>query len=474
MQLSLAGTLIFLALLLADRRANGGLFVCLLASMAFGATALMSLSSLGGSSPLITALISMIIVLRCLFLRNLVDILATIFRTQPLAWCVLFLIVYAIGGAYLLPRLFQNELVVFIVERTESGGGNVKAALLGPSGGNVTQSAYLAVNAALFFPASIAFMTDRGLMAFKRGLFAWACLVPALGLIDLAGVMTGSGEILLPIKTASFALISSSDHALAGFPRLSGSFSESSAFGGAVVSCLAFTLTYWRATQHLGALMLSAVLIALTILSTSSTAYVTVVVAALLLAASSTLQLFKGRIKTTDLILAGIGLTSLVAMIGLYLVLPSAFDPLARLIDVAIVNKSTSDSALERGTWNSHAWAALIETFGLGIGVGSTRTSSWIVAVASHLGVLGAAMMLMTLFVILRSTSKLEQSTLDRDRVATILGARASVLTALIAGCLASPSPDPGPLFFITAAAISVGGHAASRKPADTIQSVNI
>jgi hypothetical protein len=456
MQLSIIGALVCLCLLLANRNTKDGLLVCTLASMAFGATALLSLTSLGGSSPLITALFSLLLVLRCLFLRNFVGTLEVIFRTQPSAWCVLFLIVYSVAGAYLLPRLFQNEVVVFISTRNEMGGGSVKVALLGPTGGNITQSAYLAVNAALFFAASIAFRSDPSLTTLKRGLFAWACLVATFGLIDLVGVLTGTGELLLPIKTASFALISSSDHALAGFARLSGSFSESSAFGGAVVSSLAFTLTYWRATQHTGALALASVLITLTILSTSTTAYVTAVIAALALATSSALNLTSGRIRTTDLILLGAGATGLAGIIVLYLVSPSAFDPLIRLLDVAVFNKATSDSALERGSWNRHAWIALVETFGLGIGVGSTRTSSWLVAVASQLGVLGAAMMATILLTVIRGTGQPEPRPQNRDGIAAVRGARAAVLTSLVAACLASPSPDPGPLFFITAAAISV------------------
>jgi hypothetical protein len=60
----------------------------------------------------------------------------------------------------------------------------------------------------------------------------------------------------------------------AGFFRIASAYAEASAFGAATVCALAFTFSYWRATQEFVALALSMLLLTLLLLSASSTAYV--------------------------------------------------------------------------------------------------------------------------------------------------------------------------------------------------------
>ena len=63
------------------------------------------------------------------------------------------------------------------------------------------------------------------------------------------------------------------------------------------------------------------------------------------------------------------------------------------MIDELIFNKPLTSSFYERSHWNAIAWDALVSTWGLGIGFGSTRTSSWFAAIISSTGLIGAAFM---------------------------------------------------------------------------------
>src|SRR5205085_8878785 len=117
------------------------------------------------------------------------------------------------------------------------------------------------------------------LHAVRRGFLTLAALLVTLGAVDLGAKLTGLGDLLSPIRSANYAMLT--DNEVGGFWRITGGFSEASAFAGMGVSCLAFVFTYWRATGSRLALTLTLALIALLVLSTSSTAYVALAILAL-------------------------------------------------------------------------------------------------------------------------------------------------------------------------------------------------
>ena len=80
-----------------------------------------------------------------------------------------------------------------------------------------------------------------------------------MGVIDLLGKLAGAGDVLAPIRTASYAMLT--DVSLGGFARIAGAYSEASAFGGVSLACLAFSYTYWRKTKDRLARWLSVILL---------------------------------------------------------------------------------------------------------------------------------------------------------------------------------------------------------------------
>ena len=105
-----------------------------------------------------------------------------------------------------------------------------------------------------------------------------------------------------------------------GFWRIAGGYSEASTFGGATIIALAFTFSYWRATNWRPALAVSAVLLLLLLLSTSSTGYASLAILVALLSLSSLWRLMSGRLNSRDLttILAGTGALAIVLAVLIF------------------------------------------------------------------------------------------------------------------------------------------------------------
>ena len=90
--------------------------------------------------------------------------------------------------------------------------------------------------------------------------------------------------------------------------------------------------------------------------------------------------------------------------------------------------------------WNTVALQALVATHGLGVGMGATRSSSWVVALVSCTGVAG------TLFMAAFLIRFLTASAADAADRTLLYGAKLSWLVAFVPGAVASPSADFGVL----------------------------
>jgi hypothetical protein len=96
---------------------------------------------------------------------------------------------------------------------------------------------------------------------------------------------------------------------------------------------------------------------------------------------------------------------------------------------------------------------AFFDTNGLGIGLGSSRASSWPIAVLSQLGVVGGTLIAMLLAALLWPPGRLRQP-VDAEADAIMASARASALAALLAASLAGGLADPGMGFFVPLAVV--------------------
>jgi hypothetical protein len=449
MQPSVGGVLICGAILVFACWPARSLFVGLAASMAFGATAVATLTSLGGSSPLIYTLFAGLLLATLPLRRGIRGDIGILFRCSHTTWLVCTLAIYAVIGAVLFPRLFAGQTSVFVASHTRGG---VYEMPLGPVSGNISQTGYFVLGGMIFLALSASLLRDNALEQVRRGLFLWCALHTGFGLLDLLGKLAGAGDILAFLRTASYEMLTEATQA--GFSRIAGAQSEASAFASMSLAALAFAFTYWRRTASRFALALTLTLLVLLLLSTSSTAYVGLMVLSIPVAFSICRSLSMRRLHGQEIFLLALGFASLFVALGLAVHNDRFFDPLMRLINEAIFEKAGSASGQERGYWNYISLKSFADTLGLGVGIGSSRASSWPVAVLSQLGVVGCVMLTLLVLDIARRPKHLDTA-LDVRDAATVDGIRACALAGIVSGSLVSGTADPGMIFFISLAVVT-------------------
>jgi hypothetical protein len=450
------GVLVCVGILLLARRFPFPMVTALFASLAFGATAVISLP--GGSSPMISALFVLALIAVVAMRRNFVSELAAVFREQPIAWLVVLLIAYAVVGAILLPRIFSGQTMIYMLNRDQK---MLALVPLMPGGGNITQTPYFVCSALVFFALAIILRKSRVTPVIHYGVMVWAVLIVATGFIDFAGKVSGAGDILAPLRTAAYAMLTNDE--AAGFFRIVGAFSEASVYGATTAALLAYMLVFWRTTNDRWALALAMALLVLLFLSTSSTAYVTAGALGLLLMLSILVRTLRDRLRKHDIFLLGLALAGFAALFAVHLYNETALDPLWRLLDAMVFDKASSASAHERGQFNLQSLENLFDTAGLGIGIGSSRASSWVIAVISQLGIIGSLLMAALTFELFRWRNLEGRTDLDLTERATVAAMRACALATVIAMSLSSGGPDPGPIFYIALATVLYGTRPAAR-----------
>jgi len=463
MQPSPMGLLICCVIVALAYRARGNLMdaliVALIASMAFGSTAMMTLSALGGSTPLIFTAFSLLLIASVAARRNVLKEVGRLFACVPSAAVLCMLMVYAAVGALLLPRLFAGQTTAFT---KPPGSLLIIETSLAPVSGNITQTGYLLLNGLTALALCILLLGAPRWNEVKYGFVLLAVLTAGFGLLDLAGKLAGAGDILALIRTANYALLTESNEG--SFHRIVGAFPEPSSFATTALACLAFTYAYWRRTGDRLMLGLWLTLAVLLTLSTSSTAYAGLTILALAAAAGLARSVAKNRVRRRELFVVALFAVLLVLALAIALYREGFFDPFLNLLDTMVLDKSSSDSGRERSYWNQKSLQAFRDTYGLGIGVGSSRASGWPVAVLSQLGVIGALLMAQLTLVMFGGLRDIRR-VLDPEIETIIASVQASAFGSLVAASLIMGTPDPGLLYFIALAVVVSARMTAMRIP---------
>lgn len=461
MQVSLPGLLVCVAILAIAYHARGMLMIGLITSQAFGATAALTLTFLGGSSPLIYTMFEALLVVAIAARRRIWLDLGRVFGSIRPIWILASLMVYAIIGAWLFPRFFAGQTVVFVQSKIR---GTVVEASLTPVSGNISQTGYFILGGLTAIALCTLLLHGERIDQIRRGFFLWCGLHAGMGVIDFVGKNAGIGDMLAPIRTANYAIISNAYEA--GFARITGPFSEASSFAGASLACLAFSYTYWRRTKSRLSLWLSVILLFLTTLSTSSTAYVGLALLCIPVVFSMSASFLRAKIEREEILIVLLMVAGVLGVMGISLYRADALDPFVRLINSTIINKADSASGHERTYWNVKSLQSFVDTGGLGVGFGSSRASSWPIAVLSQLGLFGSLMMAMLLGVLLRGVRGVEDWVAP-ETAAVVMSIRNASFASIVANSVSGGSADPGVLFFIAIAVVSTTRIKALRTAAD-------
>jgi hypothetical protein len=415
-------------------------------SLAFGSLAIIPPGVTGGITFLPVTACSFLLAIKTLFKGDgFVSIQDGALHPNRLGLLTAFMVVSLIVTCSA-PVLFRGVPVLGFNSSSVSG--------LTLTPGNITQPLYILASYLVTLSLYQLALDPRTRIAICKAIVIGGIVVVFAGVCDLA---TAGTSILSPVRTATYAMMNGDS--VAGYRRVIGFNTEASSYGSLTLGFL--TLVYFlRVGRTIGgrwAMIESPLVLGLlifTALSTSTAAYLGLVA----FVACAFFRNLSARHSKTEINLANLELICLVlaflAAVVIAILKPSVTDPFTNIINQTL-HKGSSSSYEERSMWNVVSLNAFFQTFGYGVGIGSTRASSWPIVVLSSCGALGAGLML-ALFVRL-CTIRLGTYTGPLHTVTT--GARFGLIVASAPSLTVGTVVDFGPInatLFAFAAALPV------------------
>lgn len=426
------------------RQGVSALMAVVSGALVLGGSAALLLPAIGGTSvsPAHFALLGPL--LWVVLQRDQVAVIAAISANR---WLMVFA-VYGVISAFVLPRLFAGQMYVIPMRPT----GNLEP--LGPAPQNLTQGIYLfgTLVAAILASYAARFGTRPG--ALFIGILCAGFLHFAFGLLDLAGAQ----PVLDFFRNANYAQLDQ-DFGQQGFIRIAGSFPEASQFAtfgfGILVVCVELWLrNLWPRISGAVALLTAVMLV----LSTSSTAFICLAIYAVLMVPRLLFFTSGERRLAKALTLAGLGIATVAVVLVLVAVNPTAARAFQDIVEMMTTEKMDSASGRERLSWAMQGFEAFVATYGVGIGVGSFRSSSMVSAVVGSTGIIGTVALMAYMTAVLAPwRAEAYRLDLDRDSALREAAATASIL-CLLPAVISSPLADPG-LLFALLAGYALGGR---------------
>ncbi|WP_140986289.1 hypothetical protein [Asticcacaulis tiandongensis] len=413
------------------------------ASMSFGAFAVIPTNLTGGLTFTATPMVALLIIARTLGNdKGFAYLYQTLLAPRGFLLLCLFWVIAVIVTLFM-PRLFAGEVEIIPMRLTLF----MRTDMLQPTTQNISQLAYLTISIAAV-PAFARLMSTEAMrQQTLKALCFGGAIVIGTGLLDFLSQYMPLKPVLAPFRTATYALLTEVDIA-GGTKRVVGLMPEASAYGALCISFLTGIYFFRRAmiSERLRQFLVPALLgllLIFTWLSTSSAAYVALVV---LGGAMGAEWLWRAIQKRHRGLKRDLGLEMAIAfavIIGLCLIFlfsPRLFDPIIALFNEMVLKKSSTSSFEERSMWTAISWQALLDTYGLGVGMGGTRASNSVVAVFSSTGFLGGLCYYgFVLQTILRRAAS------NDDTGAALLNAvRWSLLPGLVTGLLIGTTADFG------------------------------
>ncbi len=406
-----------------------------------------------GSANIQPAHLVLLVAVAAILLRPgaLVFFLRTL-ATSPAAIWLLLLVLYGIATAYLMPRLLAGTTDIVPLGSTayDDTGDTVP---LGPVSSNFTQSVYMVANLLCFVATLHAASTERGLRMLVRGMLGLVSFNAVLAAADVVTYWTGTHALLDVARNARYTLHHLEQ--IAGLKRIVGGMPEASAFARFTLGLMAFSAMLWlaglwRATS--GTLALASV--ALVLLSTSTTGMVGLapVIGAVYAIALWRVLSDGPTVPTLSLVVV---LPAIAAVIGLVLLSSAELrEGILDYLDLLVFSKSSSNSGIERASFNAFGLQNFLDSGGFGVGLGSVRTSSLPIALLAHVGIPGTIFYLGFLASVAWPQRSVATSPL---RAGAKAGAMMGCFALICGDLLAAPNIEQGLIFYVLA------GIAASR-----------
>ncbi len=432
-----------------------GIVLLMLASL-LGAAAAIKLPALGGSSVLPAHLLMPFYVVAVVRQLGFGRVLRTMTFPAPGFWLALF-VAYGLLSAVFMPRLFAGDVEVFSIARDAGRGSGIVMTPLAPRAGNITQALYIAGDLALF--AAVAVHAAVALRTVVRAFLIAAAANLCFAALDLSTHALGLGDLLEVIRNANYNILAETD--MMGLKRIVGSFPEASAFGGVTLVYFAFATELWLRGAFAGSAGPLALLSLMAVLAcTSSATYVGLAIYGGLVLMRCSASLAVGTASPRAAAVALLTPAMVLLVVLPLLLMPTYWDALTDLAERAIFDKLNTESGIERSLWNEHGLRAFFATSLLGAGVGSVRTSSFLVATLANTGLAG-----LIFIVLFLASGTLSIAGRAQDPVTHASGRAAAwaCFALLISAGLTGSSVDLGLLFFVPAAIVCAGATREAR-----------
>jgi len=429
------------ALLILWRGTLVGMLIFVLGCTLMGGSATVILTALGNSSVPPANLALLFLMLRCAAPRHEVHH-GFWSAVDANRWLALF-VLYGTLGAFVLPRLFAGAIDLTPL-RPIPGHGLTYAVPLAFSNQNLTVGVYLFGTLLAAVAATMA--TGRG--------DSWRPLAKAAAVIGTVHAGFGIGSVVLAgtplniifsfFRNGFYAQLS---HSFEGLSRMTGIFPEAAVFAAYGLVWLVFLAELWLRRVEPRWTGPAALLLLLTLAaSTSSTAYLglgvyTVILALRALAGGGALS------ANRVVVLALLALAAATAVVAVAVASPQLAERLLGFISELTVDKLDSGSGVQRAFWARQGVDAFWASYGLGVGVGSFRSSSILTAILGSVGIIGSIAFLAMLWRVFMPLRGSTWGQVTDPRVATGAAASWTAIVSLAPASVAAPSPDPGLLW---------------------------
>jgi O-Antigen ligase len=347
----------------------------------FGGAAALTLTAMGGA--IITPAV---LFLPFLLYRGLVGKRLQTSRVPPAGFWLGLAVGWGVLGAIILPRVLAETTRIMIVDR-ESVEQIPELVWLRPVSGNITQAGYAVGNVLTFFAVRALLVRKDRFDRLRDAVLLLGALNCAAAIINLGEYHLGLPPILEYVRTG-YKVYGTYEAAGTGLVRIHGTFPETSMFSAFTLPLFAFTFSLWlsgvRPTYSGTVAGISLVFL---LISTSGTAYVGL--AAYL--GCMGLMVWRRSQNTSKHLskLFMIGLLALTALVAAFVFEFEGIKRVEQVFDAAVMKKMESDSGSARSLWNKQAWQNFLDSYGLGIGLGSARASSFPLVLLSNLGAIG-------------------------------------------------------------------------------------
>lgn len=408
----------------------------------FGATAAAFATALGGANITPAMVGQGFVGLNLLRKEGLRGFLKPVEFGSPAFW-LLLVTLWGVASAFILPRFFEGQFLVSSFDRDQGEGS---LALIKPVSLNITQAMYAFLAFMTFIMMRTVLSRPGGSRAAAKAV-CWAAglniIAASLGLVQHYAAV----PIIDYIKNANYAMMGGE---VAGLVRVTGTFSETSAFSQYTLALIGFTHTLWMfGLFKAWARVLTLGNLALLLISTSGTAYVGLAICMAMAITYALWRLFRRGTMGPYSLYVKLALFCLILGIGAVLFIPKAWTLVSDFFGVVIGQKLDSESGSTRQAMNVRAFETFLNSFGFGGGLGCCRASSFAFVLISNVGWIGTALFLLFLGPIL--LGRLPQWASDEDKIIAI-GARRAIFAALITALLVGLVYDLGFMFYIMAA----------------------